>query len=212
MMGSRVPGGALAGRAPGSHAGRVAASAGKWGEMLRVSLGFRSMLEEGLLDLPSEAVWGLPPMGAVPQSEQDLNFGRADLEAGCANGVYEELSQEEADDLVSRGFLLSSAFTVWQGEGEDREGRFVVNISLQSKFWPKGSVKMERLEAFSDEIHPEESLISFDLEAGYRHIFLHPAMLNILPSGTAGKPIAVSPGRSDGEGQLIVLLGFCDRS
>lgn len=146
--------------------------------MLRVSPGFCDMLTEGLLDLPSQAVWGLPPMGAVPQSAEDLEFGRQDLEAGCASGVYEELGHRETEDLLGRGFLISSAFTVWRGEGEERKGRFVVNFSRQSKFWAKGSVKMERLEDFSDEIHQGESLISFDLAAGYRHVHLHPAMLN----------------------------------
>ena len=187
MGGSRIPGEASAGRAPGSYAGRVAAKAAMWEAMLRVSPGFRSMLTEGLLDLPSEAVWGLPPMGAVPQSAADLEFGRADLEAGCASGVYEELSEEEAQDLVARGYLLSSAFTVWQGEGEERKGRFVVNFSVQSKFWPKGLVRMERLEEFSDEIHQGENLVSFDLAAGYRHLHLHPAMLDFFAFRYGGR-------------------------
>lgn len=178
MVTSRVRGQVPAGRAPGSHAGRVAKAADKWRTMLGVSAGFHSMLVEGLLDLPSEAVWGLPPMGAVPQSKEDLEFGLADLEAGCQAGVYEELSQEKTEDLTRRGFLISSAFTIWQGEEDDRKGRFVVNFSRQSKFWPKGSVKMERLEEFSDELRRGESLLSFDLAAGYRHIHLHPLMLD----------------------------------
>ena len=178
MVTSSVPGRVPKGRAPGSHAGRVAAAAGKWSAMLGVSKGFHSMLTEGLLDLPSAAVWGLPPMGAVPQSESDLAFGLADLEAGCKTGVYEELSNGEAEDLLTRGHLISSAFTIWQGEDGDRKGRFVVNFSRQSKFWPKGSVKMERLEEFSDELHRGESLLSFDLAVGYRHVHLHPAMLD----------------------------------
>ena len=155
--------------------------------MLGVSAGFRSMLKEGLLDLPSEAVWGLPPMGAVPQSASDLRFGIADLETGCRSGVYEELSSEQAEDLVRRGFLISSAFTVWQGDDGDRKGRFVVNFSRQSKFWTKGSVQMEKLVQFSDELRRGESLISFDLAAGYRHVFLHPAMLDFFVFSYGGR-------------------------
>ena len=146
--------------------------------MLKVSPVFEEMLTEGLLDLPTEACWGLPPMGDIPQSEEDLEFGRADLEAGCRNGVYEEVPLGEADDLVRRGYLVSSAFTVWQGDGVSRKGRFVVNFSRQSKFWGKGSVRMERLEEFGDELVEGERLISFDLVAGYRHVHLHPLMLN----------------------------------
>lgn len=121
------------------------------------------------------------------QSAEDLEFGRADLKKGCESGVYEELTDEEAQDLIARGFLLSSAFTVWQGEGKDRKGRFVVNFSRQSKFWPKGSMRMERLEEFSDELHQGESLISFDLTAGYRHVHLHPSMLNFFVFWYAGR-------------------------
>jgi hypothetical protein len=34
---------------------------------------------------------------------------------------------------------------VWQGEGSERKGRFVINFARQSRNWPKGSVKMETL-------------------------------------------------------------------
>ena len=155
--------------------------------MLKVSAGFGEMLTEGLLDLPKEACWGLPPMGAIPQSEEDLEFGRKDLEAGCASGVYEEVAAWEAEDLVRRGYLISSAFTVWQGDPGARKGRFVVNLSRQSKFWAKGSVKMERLEEFTDELEEGERLISFDLVAGYRHVHLHPLMLNYFLFAYAGR-------------------------
>ena len=175
------------GRSAGSHAGRVAAAAGYWKSMLKVSTGFGEMLTDGLLDLPTEACWGLPPMGAIPQSEDDLEFGRKDLESGCKSGVYEEVSQEEAEDLVRRGYLISSAFTVWQGDRDSRKGRFVVNFSRQSKFWGKGSVRMERLEEFSDELVESERLISFDLVAGYRHVHLHPLMLNFFLFSYAGR-------------------------
>ena len=54
--------------------------------------------------------------------------------------MYEELGFEEAMALARGGRMISSAFTVWQGEGEDRKGRFVINFKRQSKHWPKGTV------------------------------------------------------------------------
>lgn len=175
------------GRVEGSHAGRVAASAEKWVTMLKVSPDFKAKLTDGLLDMPTDAVWGLPPMGPVPQSTEDVAFGVADLETGCKTGVVEEVDEEEVKDLIRRGYLVSSAFTIWQGEGEDRKGRFVVNFSRQSKFWKKGSVRMERMEEFAGELRQGEKLISFDIQAGYRHVHLHPLMLNFFLFSYGGK-------------------------
>ena len=160
----------------GSHAGRVAAAAEKWSTMLGASKDFVAARKDGLLDMPTQPVWHLPPMGPVPQTAEDLAFGRADLKAGCLAGVYRKLTPEQRTDLLRAGYLISSAFTLWQGESEDRKGRFVNNFSRQSKFWSKGSVKMERMEEFASEIHLGERLISFDLTAGYRHVHLHPLM------------------------------------
>lgn len=175
------------GRVPGSHAGRVAAVAHRWRSMLKVSKGFSDMLTHGLLDLPTEPCWGLPPMGAVPQSDEDLEFGRQDLEAGCLSGVYQKVSAEESEELVRKGYLISSAFTIWQGDPGSRKGRFVLNFSRQSKFWGKGSVRMERLEEFADEIVEGERLLSFDLAAGYRHVHLHPLMWDYFLFSYAGQ-------------------------
>ena len=171
----------------GSHGGRVAAAAGKWSTILGVSKEFRATLEEGLLDLPTEAVWHLPPMGPVPQTAEDLAFGREDLKVGCGMGVYEKMTPEGREDLIRRGFLVSSAFTLWQGEGEDRKGRFVNNFLRQSKFWTKGSVNVEKMEEFAAEIHLGERLISFDLSAGYRHVHLHPLMWDYFAFEYGGK-------------------------
>lgn len=57
----------------------------------------------------------------------------------------EEVGKDEVERLMAAGRMVSSAFVVWQGDGEDRKGRFVVNLARQSKHWPKGSVKMETL-------------------------------------------------------------------
>lgn len=59
----------------GSHAGRVAAAAAIWSKMLGVSGGFKAMIKDGLLDLPTQPRRDLLPMGTVPQSEEDLASG-----------------------------------------------------------------------------------------------------------------------------------------
>lgn len=61
---------------------------------------------------PDGAGWGLPPKGAVPQRAEDLALWNADLEAGCESGVYEVVHEDEAEDLIRRGHLVSSMFTV----------------------------------------------------------------------------------------------------
>lgn len=81
---------------------------------------------------------------------------------------------------------MSSAFTAWQGEGEDEKGRFFVNLLHQSKFWPKESCKMERMEEFAGELKQGEHLLSFDVTACYRHVNLHPLMLKYFMFSYAG--------------------------
>jgi hypothetical protein len=76
-------------------------------------------------------------LAAIPQSEEDLEFGREDLRAGCATGIYEEVSTEEVREVVRTGRIVSSAFTVWQGEGAERKGRFVINFAQQCRHWQK---------------------------------------------------------------------------
>jgi hypothetical protein len=67
-----------------------------------------------------------------------MEFGRNDLRAGCAAGIYEEVSAEEVQEIVRTGRMVSSAFTVWQEEGKERKGRFVINFARQSRHGPKG--------------------------------------------------------------------------
>jgi hypothetical protein len=78
--------------------------------------------------------------------------------------------------LVLKGLMVSSAFIVWQGEGTERKGHFVVNFSSQSQHWPKGSVKMETLPCFGLSLQRGDHLMSLDIKSGYRHFYLHPCM------------------------------------
>lgn len=90
----------------------------------------------------------------------------------------EKLEDCAAEELIRRGNIVSSAFTLWQGEGDEKKGRFVVNFSIHGKFLKKGSFKTERMEAFASDLKECERLISFNFTAGYRHVHLHPLMHN----------------------------------
>jgi hypothetical protein len=70
----------------------------------------------GILDLPSIPFTSGVVLPAIPQTEEDLEFGREDLHAGCASGIYEEIGVEEVREAVSMGRMVSSAFVVWQGK------------------------------------------------------------------------------------------------
>jgi hypothetical protein len=113
---------------------------------------------------------------AIPQSKEVLEFGREDLRAGCASGIYEEVGAEELREAVRMGRMVSSAFAVWQGEGAERKGRFVINFSRQSWHWPKESVKMETLPGFALNLVKNDHLISWDVKSGYIYFYLHPKM------------------------------------
>lgn len=135
-------------------------------------------IKYGIVDMPCvpfERGWVL---SEVPQTEEDREFARMELEEGCrkGRGIYEEVGKEEVERIVGEGKLVSSAFVVWQGEGEHRKGRFVVNFARQSKHWSKGSVKMETLPGFGLELMRNDTLMSWDIKSGYRHFYLHPCM------------------------------------
>jgi hypothetical protein len=84
-------------------------------------------------------------MNPIPQTPEDLAFGREDIQAGCQEGMYEEVTTGEAEKIRSTGAMISSSFVVWQDGPEGRKGSFVVNLSKQSKHWPKGNVRNETL-------------------------------------------------------------------
>jgi Reverse transcriptase (RNA-dependent DNA polymerase) len=115
-------------------------------------------------------------LGDIPQSVEDLAFGERDLGDGCGTGIYERVTKGQAMKYKNRGYMISSAFVVWQDGPEGRKGRFVVNFSKQRKHWDKGSVKMESLAGYSMSIQKGDHLISFDIKSGYRHFRLAPDM------------------------------------
>jgi hypothetical protein len=90
----------------------------------------------------------------------------SDPGAGCQEGIYEEVTTGEAERIRSTGAMISSSFVVWQDGQDGRKGRFVVNLSKQSKHWPKGSVRMETLPEYALELERREKMVSFDIQAG----------------------------------------------
>lgn len=112
----------------------------------------------------------------IPQSAEDRAFALQDLEEGCKTGIYQEISAAHARRAKNGGAIISSAFVVWQDGSEGRKGRFVVNLSKQSKRWKKGTVKMESLSEFAMEMQKGDHFISMDIHKGYRHFRLHPSM------------------------------------
>jgi hypothetical protein len=85
-----------------------------------------------ILEQPSNPFRSCEFMNPIPQSPEDLAFGREDLRAGCQEGIYEEVSIGEAERIRSTGAMISSSFVVWQIEQVGRKRRFAVNKSEQS--------------------------------------------------------------------------------
>ena len=71
---------------------------------------------------------------------------------------------------------MSSSFVVWQDGPEGRKGRFIVNRALQSKKWPKGTVKMVSLAQFAIGHQKGDHLLSMDIAKRYQHFCVNPTM------------------------------------
>jgi hypothetical protein len=130
----------------------------------------------GILDPPSVTFTADTILPDIPQTEEELEFGMADLFFGCMSGIYEEISRDQAEAAVANGKMVYSAFTVWQGDVLERKGRFLVNLSRESQHWPRGSVKMETLPSFGLSLCKNDYVMTWDIKAGYRHFYLHPLM------------------------------------
>lgn len=49
----------------------------------------------------------------IPQTEIDKTFAIADLEKGCQDGIYKEVTRSHAMQAKYQGVVISSAFLVW---------------------------------------------------------------------------------------------------
>lgn len=115
-------------------------------------------------------------LGDIPQSEEDVAFAAADLQEGCRTGIYWEVTPAHAALAKKKGYVISSSFVVWQDGSEGRKGRFIVNLSVQSKRWAKGSVKMESFPLLPMDLQQRDRMMSMDIVKGYMHLLLHPTM------------------------------------
>lgn len=79
----------------------------------------------------------------------------------------------------------------------------------QSKFWEKGSVKMDRLEEFSAELYQGEKLISFGMVGEYRHVHLHKAVLKLFLFHYSGKTNSCFSLPLDGAVRLYITRDSC---
>lgn len=154
----------------------TAKRADAWREELSASEFVVRAIRFGIRDMPKIPFEAGFVMSRIPQSEEDEEFAEEELRERVRRREVEEIGEEEAMRIVAEGKIVSSAFVVWQGEGGARKGRFVINLSIQSKHWPRGSVKMETVQGFAAQVERGDSLMSFDVQGGYRHFFLHPDM------------------------------------
>jgi hypothetical protein len=65
------------------------------------------------MEKPTKPFTSGETMGLIPQIPEDLAFAREDLRVGCQEGIYEEISKEEVDEIRSTGAMISSSFVVW---------------------------------------------------------------------------------------------------
>ena len=147
-----------------------------WRKILGSSKYLCRHIRYGIKDMPSVPfVKGevLPP---IPQTEADKIFAQSDLNNGLRENIYEELSYEYAMRQVEDGKIISSSFVAWQGHGDEKKGRFIINLHKQSKHWDKGSIKMKKIPSFALELEKGDQMLSFDIKSGYRHMYLHPDM------------------------------------
>lgn len=99
----------------------------------------------GIFEAPSRR---FPPgcameLGDLPQSTEDIQFAKTEIQLGLDTGIFARVSQEYARKAMADEAIISTAFTFWFGSGEEINGRFVLNLSRVSKHWPKGSVRSQ---------------------------------------------------------------------
>ncbi len=117
----------------------------------------------GIHDPPKVPFTSGEILSELPQTAEDVAFATEDLSEGCELGIYEYISESQAEKVRKQGFMVSSSFVVWRETEDGSKGRFVINFHKQSKHWPKGSIKMETLPAYALDLNKGDHLISFDI-------------------------------------------------
>lgn len=96
-------------------------------------------------------------LGDIQQTTEDLEFGKGDIRKTLESGIYKEVPHNHARCALQSEAVISSAFEVWQDRDEERVGHFLANLSVQFKFWSKGSVRMESW--FSMSVRPQAYML-----------------------------------------------------
>lgn len=99
------------------------------------------------------------------------------------------------------------------GKDEDGKarGRPVENFKRQSRQLEKKETRMESAAEFAADVEEGDRLISFDIKAGYRHLFLQPIIRDLFISTTMGDISDASRCPSGGAGRRGVLILFLIR-
>ena len=86
------------------------------------------------------------------------------------------MSQQHARRALSQGAVISTDFVVWKDKEGERREFFVINLSLQSGHWAKGTVRMETLPEFAIQVQSKDHMLAMDVLQGFRHFQLHEEM------------------------------------
>lgn len=129
------------------------------------------------MELSTKSVFGSPDIQPITQTLEELDFGDADLAKGCSICIYRKMNTADEAMMRSKGYQVRSAFVVWDGESQERKGRFDTNFSRQSMQWEKKTLKMDRIDEFGTSLRQGDHLIGWDLVVGYRHVHFHPKMI-----------------------------------
>jgi hypothetical protein len=89
---------------------KTSVKADRWAELGASGYEERA-IRFGILDPPSAPFTAGTILPDIPQTEEDLEFGKEDLSSGCMSGIYEEISRDQAEAVVADGKIISSAFT-----------------------------------------------------------------------------------------------------
>lgn len=141
---------------------RVGVRATEWVRILGVNDWVKRVLVERIRDWPTNVERGKEVLKAIPQSTEDLEFGRMAIEKGLEKEEYwGELTEKDARGLVELGYTISPAFTNWEGVDGDgiRRGRFIQDFSVISRQWVGVGTKMETKEGFAGFLRRDDRLL-----------------------------------------------------
>lgn len=103
-----------------------------WSRILKTSPYLCRFIQFVIRDMPSVPFSKCEIIPAIHQTEKDRAHGLADIESSLNSGVYEEVSVDYAIQKMNDGLIISSSFTVWNGD-EDAKESFALNFHKESQ-------------------------------------------------------------------------------